>query len=166
MDMLILYDSAYGNTEKIAQAMARAVTRPDSARVFLVRDPSLPDIQAADIIIVGSPTQGGRPTEDIQNYLNNLPPDVLVNKLVAAFDTRFGINEHGFGLKLLMKTIGFAAPRIAASLKAKGGRLVIAPEGFIVEDKEGPLRAHEVERAASWIQKIKEQVKQRSHFVS
>jgi hypothetical protein len=53
-----------------------------------------------------------------------------------------------------MKVIGYAAPRISSGLQAKGGRLAAAPEGFIVEDKEGPLKQGELERAASWARSL------------
>lgn len=91
----------------------------------------------------------------IQTYLNDLPPNALAKKHVAAFDTRFAIDERGLGLKLLMKAIGFAVARIAGSLKSRGGNLVITPEGFIVEGKEGPLKSGELERAAAWMNSIR-----------
>jgi flavodoxin I len=53
-----------------------------------------------------------------------------------------------------MKVIGYAAPKIAKSLIAKGGRQVAPPEGFIVLDKEGPLRDGELERAAAWARDV------------
>jgi len=40
-------------------------------------------------------------------------------------------------------------------LKGKGGYLTAQPDGFIVEDSEGPLKKGELERAASWAKKIK-----------
>jgi len=51
------------------------------------------------------------------------------------------------------KTIGYTAPQIANVLKEKGGKLVIASEGFIVKDKEGPLSPGELSRAKSWAKK-------------
>jgi hypothetical protein len=48
----------------------------------------------------------------------------------------------------------FAAPRIASALEEAGAALVVGPEGFIVEDTEGPLRAGELERAAEWAGRI------------
>jgi hypothetical protein len=43
-----------------------------------------------------------------------------------------------------------AAERIAKALAKKGGRLVAELEGFIVEQKEGPLKQGELERASNW----------------
>jgi flavodoxin I len=146
--ILIVYDSAYGNTQKIAEAMARAM--PGQANAVHLSKVHRSDLNSLDLLIVGSPTQGGRPTPVLQGFLDQLPANSLANTRVAAFDTRFAIRDHGFGLRVLMKTIGFAAGRIAKSLKSKGGHLVAPPEGFIVKDKAGPLKPGETERAATW----------------
>lgn len=49
-----------------------------------------------------------------------------------------------------MKVGGYAAGRIAETLKKKGGNLVMPPEGFFVKGKEGPLKEGELERTANW----------------
>ncbi len=108
------------------------------------------DLEGLDLLVVGSPTQGGRPLPSVTKLLRSAGPDVLRSARVAAFDTRLAIGERGFGLRLLMKTIGYAAPKIAKALEAKGGRLTVPPEGFLVEGKEGPLKPGELERAAAW----------------
>jgi hypothetical protein len=103
-----------------------------------------------NVLIVGSPTQGGRPTKPVAALLDAIPANALQQTRAAAFDTRFAAADHGFGLRILMKVIGFAAPRIASKLRAKGGRMAAPPEGFIVRDREGPLKDGELERAAAW----------------
>lgn len=151
MKALIIYDSAYGNTEQIAEAMAGGIGSSHTALLMLVGKVKKSDLKMIDLLVVGSPTQGGRPTQSIQEFIKNLSPKSLSNINFAAFDTRFAIREHGLGLKMLMKTIGFAAPRIAAGLRSKGGTQVAEPEGFIVSDKEGPLAPYELERAQTWM---------------
>lgn len=49
-----------------------------------------------------------------------------------------------------------AAGRIATILEYKGCYLAMEPEGFIVEDSEGPLKKGELERAATWARGIPE----------
>jgi len=146
MNSLVVYTSTYGNTEKIAQAIAagcgaQAVT-PATIRPDKLRDASL--------LIVGSPTQGGRPTQDLQTFLANLPSASLTGKSVAAFDTRLDSREQGAFIKLVMRTVNYAAGRIAKLLVSKGGQLVGMPQGFYVLDKEGPLKDGEIERATMW----------------
>jgi flavodoxin len=152
MNALVVYDSAYGNTEKLARVLADALG--EGARVLLADQVQSHDLAQLDLLLVGSPTQGGRPTRPIAKLIGDLPSGSLQQTRVAAFDTRLQASQQGFGLRLLMKVIGYAAPRIARSLQAKGGRLASPPEGFIVQEKEGPLKQGELERAASWAESL------------
>lgn len=150
MNALVVYDSAYSNTEKIASVITDALASTLSVTLRKVQEVSQEDISRYDIVYIGSPTQGGKPTEPITAFLANLPGEAWKEKVWAVFDTRFAIDAHGIGLKLLMKTIGFAAPKIATQIKQSGGKLATEPKGFIVTDKKGPLADGELENAASW----------------
>src|SRR5690606_8428073 len=125
-------------TAELARAMAAAIG--EDARLLPVSQVQAEAIGACDLVVVGSPTQGGRPTQATQALLRRLPANALQGKRVAAVDTRFDPASHGFGLKLLMRVIGVAAPRILAGLEGRGGTAAATAEGFIVEDKQGPLR--------------------------
>lgn len=148
MKTLVLYDSQYGNTEKIAQAIGKAVS---STKTLIVGDATLQDLKGVRLLIIGSPTQGGRPTVSLQTFLDSIPAGSLRNVHVAVFDTRFLEEDLNFALKLLVKTIGYAAPKIAKNLEDKGGTLILPPEGFIVKGKKGPLASGELDRAKNWI---------------
>jgi len=106
--------------------------------------------EAFDLIIVGSPTHGGRPTPAIQNFMKGTSP-VLKGKKAAAFDTRV---TSGFA-----RIFGYAAGRIADSLKGSGCSLVAQPEGFYVTGSQGPLKDGEVERAVGWAKGIMDDLK-------
>ena len=144
MKTLIIYDSLYGNTERLARAIGEAVT--GDVEVARVADTNLSERGSFDLVIVGSPTQGSRPTQAMQEYLGRLPS--LGNVRVAAFDTRL-TNKW-------VRVFGFAAGKVADGLKARGGILVVEPGGFFVEGKEGPLLEGELERARAWAQGILE----------
>jgi len=148
MKAVVIYDSVYGNTEKIAQAIGDGLA--GDAKVVRVGDVNPSELQAFDLLIVGSPVHGGRATPAIEALLQQLPAHSLEGKRVAAFDTRFESEEQGIGLRILMSVIRYAAERIAKELAKKGGRLAAEPEGFIVEQKEGPLKQGELERASTW----------------
>lgn len=152
MKVLVIYDTVYGNTEKIAKAIAGAIA--GEVRVLRATETNPSDLKATDLFIVGSPTQGFRATRPIQTFIENIPSGALDPVSVAAFDTRMPEGDVGKGLRFIMKMGGYAAPRIAEALKKKGGNLVVPPEGFFVVGKEGPLRDGEVERAASWAEAI------------
>ena len=150
MKALIIYDSVFGFTEKIALSIAGAFAPPDEVKTVRVADARVHDFGAFDIIIVGAPTQAGRPMKSVADFLQNLPDNSLAGKAAAAFDTRFSARDRNAALRLLMKSFGFAAGRIAVVLAAKGGKLILPAEGFIVDGREGPLHDGELERAAAW----------------
>lgn len=148
MKALIVYDLVYGNTEKIAQAIGNGLT--GEVKVVRVGEVNPSDLKACDLLILGSPVHGGRPTPALEAFVKQLPANSLSGMGVAAFDTRFEAEEQGVGLRLLMSVIRYAAERVAKEVAKKGGRLVAEPEGFIVENKEGPLKQGELERASTW----------------
>jgi flavodoxin I len=108
------------------------------------------ELETLDLLIIGSPTHAGRPTQPIQEFLK-APAPAFKGTNVAAFDTRFSSR--------LARIFGYAAGRISDSLKRKGGTLIASPEGFFVEGTEGPLKEGEVERAAGWAKEIIESMK-------
>jgi flavodoxin len=140
MKALIVYDSVYGNTEKIAKAIGGAIS--GEVKVLRVGEASLSELKTIDLLIVGSPTQAGRPTLAIQDFLNKVPESAIRGINVAAFDTRLSTRW--------VRIFGYAAGKIADSLKRKGGTLISSPEGFFVKGNEGPLKEGELERAAGW----------------
>ena len=146
MKALIVYDSVYGNTEKIARAIAEAITPSNEVKVLRVGEANPSELASVNLLIVGSPTHAGRPIPAVQDFLNKVPELSLKGVNVAAFDTRISTKWVGI--------FGYAAGKIAGSLKTKGSTLILSPEGFFVKGKEGPLKEGELERAASWAQEL------------
>jgi flavodoxin I len=148
---LIVYDSMFGNTEKIAQAIGGAL----GTQVIHVDDIKPEHLVGLDVLIVGSPTQAFQPLKPIKAFLKDIPAGALKGVKVAAFDTRADVQEVGSRiLTLFVKLFGYAAEPIAAQLIKKGGMQAIAPAGFFVTDKEGPLKEGELKRAAAWAQQV------------
>jgi flavodoxin len=140
MKTLVVYDSIYGNTAKIAQAIGTALGGESGIRAVGAVKPS--DLEGLGLLVVGSPTNGGRPTPAIQSLLAGMAAPLFKDLPVAAFDTR--LTQKWVGI------FGYAAGRIAKSLKSGGARLLLPPEAFFVTGKEGPLKKGELERAAEW----------------
>ena len=133
MQVMVVYDTQYGNTERIAWAIGEAV----GGMVLKVAKATLTDLKMCGILIIGSPMHGGWFTEGIRDLLQTSPALEGVN--VAVFDTR-----------TRRSLFGFASPRISRSIIKNGGKLLAPPEGFIVQGIKGPLREGELERAAAW----------------
>jgi flavodoxin len=151
MRILVVYDSVFGNTEKVARAIAEALGAKEPADLLHVSKATPDRLAQTDLLVVGSPTRGFRPTEGMQALLKAVPSQALRGIRVAAFDTRLKADElDSAGLRFLVKTGGYAAKRIASRLEKAGGTLTAKPEGFYVEDTEGPMKAGELDRARTW----------------
>jgi flavodoxin len=153
--ILVVYDSMHGNTEKVAHAIAGALAPEAAVEVRRAGEVASEALGAVDLLIIGSPTQGFRPTRPMIDLLKRVSTGGLKGVKAAAFDTRFEAGKMDSGaLRLLIKTGGYAAPRIGAALRKAGGIIVLPPEGFFVEDTEGPLKGGELDRAAAWAKSV------------
>ena len=158
MKTLIVYDSVFGNTEQIAQAIGNSLGSKENVETLRVSDVKPEQLIGLELIIVGSPTRVFKPTKAIINFLNkqlffyfNRILNGLKGVNVAAFDTRISTADVSSRfLNILVKLFGYAAKPIADKLEKKGGSLIIPPEGFFVKDSKGPLKDGELERAVDW----------------
>jgi flavodoxin len=142
MKTMVVYDSVYGNTEIIARAIGEAI--PGGAEVVRVGEVQVGELQAVDLLVIGSPTHGAMPTEAAQGLLARIGAPAGEGARAATFDTRL---TWGF----LEKWGGFAAPKMAEMLAEKGWTLAGEPGGFFVGGlRKGPLKKGEAERAGAW----------------
>lgn len=141
MACLIIYDSLYGNTQKIADAMAN-VNGCNSVRI---QDFKKELLEGVLLLIVGCPIHGWQPSKPTLNFLSSLPPGSLKGIKVAAYDTR-------------IKTFfsGSASDKVNKKLVSFGGVSVAPPGKFFVKGKEGPLADGEMENAKNWFRDIME----------
>lgn len=158
MNALVVYESMYGNTRRIAEAVARGLGGA-AVRVGAA-DPAA--VAVADLLVVGGPTHimgMSRPKSReaarqaaSQDPALRLEPDAAgpglrewlasldgAGRAAAAFDTR--LRMPGW--------IGHAAPRIARQLRRTGHRLVRPPASFFVS-KQTVLLDGELRRAEAW----------------
>ncbi len=142
MKTMVVYDSVYGNTEIIARAIGDAI--PGEVQVLRVGQVSAGDLESVELLIIGSPTHGAMPTEAVQGLIEKIGSPLHEGARVATFDTRL---TWGF----LERWGGFAAAKMADTLREKGWTIAGAAEGFFVKGlKKGPLKRGEAERAAAW----------------
>ncbi len=131
---LIIYDSAFGNTRHIAEAIAQTLEKQGTVRLV-----SLPDLD--EIELTGL-------TPAVRTLLDGIPRGSLEGLAALAFDTRYRMSEW---------LSGSAAHRIARKLQKAGARLILPAESFFVVSREGPLEEGELERAGQWAEKAVEQ---------
>ena len=155
MKALLIYDSFFGNTEKIARAIGEVLSQQMDVEVQKVGDVQPGQLNGLDLLIVGTPTRAFRPSPDVNRFLKSLPADSLKGVRAAAFDTRICEKDiKSRALRFLVRLFGYAAKPIAQMLIKKGADMVVGPEGFCVEETEGPLKEGELERAAAWAKQI------------
>lgn len=140
MKALVVYDSTWGNTEKIATAIAAGIG--GGTRAIRVGSADVKEYEEIDLLVLGSPVLGGRPTESMQKHIKSIPQVVAKKLSVATFDTRLTIK--------FAKIFGYASVRMADELKGEGSKLKSTPQGFIVKERSGPLAEGELERATKW----------------
>lgn len=141
MNALVIYDSQYSNTEKIAQAIATGIG--GGARAVHVKQATAADVQGVDLLVLGSPTVGFNALPAVLAWLDGLPPRALAKARAAAFDTRMHLPRWLFFAR-------FAAPLLDKRLRKLAAQVAAAPEGFFVVDREGPLAEGELARAQAW----------------
>jgi flavodoxin I len=149
MNTLVIYDSIFGNTEKIAQAIGTAL----GCTVRKVNAVQPADLNGIKLLIVGSPTRAFGATPAMKSFLSGLPAGSLTGVRTAVFDTRYTVKTKAKMppiLKTMAGIFGYAAEKMAKTLVKKGATMVGEPGWFSVDNSEGPLSAGELERAAAW----------------
>jgi flavodoxin len=142
MKSLVIFDSTFGNTGKIAETIAKELGT--ESRAVSVSDCRATELMGIELIVVGSPIIGWRPSEKMGFFLADLDKGKLKGLRAATFDTRVRKFYHGD-----------AAKKIAQALKKAGAEIIAVPQAFYVQGKEGPLLDGEIEKAVEWAKSIK-----------
>lgn len=164
MTALVVYESIYGNTRAIAEAIAEGMRSVAEVEVKSVYETADADPDEVDLLVVGGPTHmhgmtsslsrrlavqageedgveiepGARDQRGLRQWLAERAGG---GRKAAAFDTR---------LERSPALTGAAGRGIHRRLHGAGYELATKPESFFVDDAEGPLAEGEVERARAW----------------
>lgn len=139
MPTLVIFDSSFGNTARVAQAIASGVGTLGSVQVLAAAEATAGSLEGPDLLIVGGPTQRHRLSPALGLFLDALPRRSLRDIPAASFDTRY---------RILALLSGSAAKGAAGRLRKAGCRLVAPPESFFIErdrPPKGEKRRHELE---------------------
>lgn len=157
-DALVIYDSVFGNTRKVAEEMARILGDHQEVDIRQVGEVWPEHLDGIKLLIVGSPTRQFKATIALDQFLKQIPDGSLQGIKFAAFDTRMtpdDVRKNWF-LAIMVKLFGYAAEKIDKQLKILGGIELIPPQGFLVSAIEGPLVNGELESVAIWVNQILE----------
>lgn len=149
MKTLVVYFSKFGNTRRIAEAIAEALKQAGDARAISMDQLAAPDLQGVNLVVMGSPTHYQNLPKAVRPIFKTLPRRILAGKSVAAFDT----SRKTWGPIMLLT----AAHRLLPKLRKLGGKRVVPPETFLVQagdskrDGEIDLLCDgEIKRAKEW----------------
>jgi hypothetical protein len=165
MKALVVYESMYGNTHLIADAIGEGLQSSGAVTVVPVGDARGDALDSADLVVVGGPTHGhgmtrestrkgaiaaaekpdsGLVLDDPDSYGDGLREwfESLgdLPKQSAAFDTRFNLPAA---------ITGRASKGIARRLRRHGATLVVEPESFFVT-RQNRLEPDEQSHARTW----------------
>lgn len=141
MKVLVVYDSVFGNTKKVAQGIGEAfVTKDHKADCKSVNDLKNYDYTNIEMIIIGSPTRAFKPTKAVVDFIKGIDKEIANKVKFGIFDTRMDVVKvDNKVLTFMVKFFGYADSTMMKLVKKRGGKIVCQPKGFIVEDSEGPL---------------------------
>jgi len=142
MNTLVVCYSKYGNTYRIAQAIADPLEARGDVKTIDFTQLTVDDLEASDLLVVGTPTHNMNLPKKLKPVIEHLPRGCLAGKPVAVFDTSYKMSW------LLNRFT--ASKRLAKKMSKLGGKLVVPPEIFLVAGREGPLIDGEVSRAKNW----------------
>jgi len=130
MKALVIFDSLYGNTEKVARALTSGMREQgievDCARANTVDAGTL---GAYDMIVIGGPTHRRGLSETMKTFTKQLRETDVKNKLVFAFDTKYE-----------SRLAGSAGKGIEQRMKKNRMKVVMPHVSAIVLGREGPLK--------------------------
>ena len=151
MKALIIYDTLFGNTKQIAEAIAAGLSEEFQVTVKAATD--VTDISDdLDLLLLGGPTHRHGLSDGMRDLLDRIPAGSLSLRPIATFDTRY----HGPGW-----ITGSAANVVVRKLRHLRAHQVVPPESFFisrVQSENGAKRNHEsehledgeIQRATDW----------------
>lgn len=144
---LVVYESSFGNTRKVAEAIAAGLEPFYEVQVLEVSHANS-SVGDASLVVAGGPIHAfgmTRPGTRADAEKQAKEKGWKFGGSAAAFDT---------GVKLGWFVVGSAAKAEAAALRNKGFNVVAKPEHFLVKESAGPLLAGELERATAWARSV------------
>ena len=165
MKALVVYESMYGNTRHIAEAITEGLQTSIDAQTMPVSDVKAIDIDNAQLVVVGAPTHAWglsrRRTREVAASDMAKHSDQRVSPVAVTTGVREwmrGINlqrscrSAAFDTRLDRPRLftGSAVRTIERGLVAAGLSVLGEPHSFRVEGTTGPLAVGEIERAREW----------------
>jgi flavodoxin len=137
---IIIYESIYGNTKKVADAIAEGIRESGKIDCTIAKTGEVhhtDDLAKYDALVFGSPNHNQEPSRNMLKFIERASIVDLQAKLGAVFDTYTGGNK------------GIVVKKLEQVIRQKMSCITFIIDGFSaqVEDRKGPLAEGELERA-------------------
>jgi flavodoxin len=151
MKVIVVYDTSYGNTKKIAETITETLKESRlEVDLFHVKDAKKAAMKGYDLLVVGSPTRFYTMSRAIGSFLGKLSGE-WANKPFASFDTENPEN--------IEKKKGSAAEKIADKLKNRRMNQLLPVLKALVFGQKGPLKEAEIERVKEYSKNLATKLK-------
>jgi flavodoxin len=124
MKFLVVYFSRGGRTRKVAET----ITQELGCEAVDVKK-EIPDVSAVELLIVGSGNYGGKPGNELLDFLNNLQPSSKSE--AAVFVTSGGPDPKC--VEVMEETLETKGYKVISSFKCRG-QFLFANRGHPTED--------------------------------
>jgi menaquinone-dependent protoporphyrinogen IX oxidase len=152
MKGLVVYDTSYGNTKKVAETISETLKESGiEVDLFHVKDVKKLSAKDYDFIVLGSPTKFGTMSFAIRFFLDKVKSEEWMNKPFAAFDTE---NPENIERAQAENKEWSAAEKIAEKLRDKQMNQLLPVLKAVVFGQKGPIKEDEVERAKEYAREL------------
>jgi menaquinone-dependent protoporphyrinogen IX oxidase len=153
MKGIVIYDTSYGNTKKIAETIAETLKESGmEADLFHVKNVKKLSAKDYNFLVLGSPTKFGTMSFAIRFFLGKVKSEEWMNKPFAAFDTENPENME--------KKEWSAAEKISEKLRDKKMNQLLPVLKAAVLGQKGPLVEGQIERTKDYARELATKLKE------
>ena len=148
---MVVYESRYGNTKRVAEAIIQGMRRVEGTEPTLseIKEVDPNTIRNFDAIVIGGPNHLGGPTRGVKKFIDKLGKLSSADKKFAVFDTCLA-----GGFEMATKKMEQRMHEKAPSMKSLTTSLSIRVDGM-----KGPITERELPKAEEFGAKIAAQLK-------
>jgi Flavodoxin len=159
---LVVFESMFGNTRMIADAVAEGLASRFETSIVEVGDAPVSLADDVSLLVVGGPTHafglsrpGTRQDASRQAEGEIVSRGKGLREWLSTLKGRRGIGAASFDTRIDRPRVRGSAARAAERrLRRLGFRVVVPAQSFWVTGTKGPLVPSEVERACRWAERI------------
>ncbi len=158
MKGIVVYDTSYGNTKKIAETIAETLKESGiEVDLLFVKDVKKLSAKDYDFLVLGSATKFGTMSFAVEFFLGRVKSEEWMNKPFSVFDTE---NPENIERARIENKEWSAAEKIAEKLRDKKMKQLLPVLKAAVLRQKGPLKEGEIERTKEYARELATKLKE------